>query len=79
MRDYQATKDVFTCVIHLAECLKVSCLSITEENIDSIEVLKNAVSLCKLLDPHNDEILARNTKQIVDPLESLITGRFLEL
>ena len=77
--DYEESKDVFTCIVHLTECLKLSCLPVTEENIDSIEVLKNAVSLCKLLDPHNDEILARNTKQIVDPLEGLITGRFLEL
>ena len=63
----------------LAECLKLSCLPVTEENIDSVEVLKNAVSICKLLDPNNDEILGRNIKRIVDPLESLITGRFLEL
>ena len=77
--DYEETKDVFTCIVHLAECLKLSCLPVTEENIDSVEVLKNAVSICKLLDPNNDEILGRNIKRIVDPLESLITGRFLEL
>ena len=55
----------------MAQNLKLSCFSITEENLDSIEVLKNTVSIHKLLDSKNSETLARNAKKIIDNLNEL--------
>ena len=75
--DYDGSKDVFECTLQLAHNLKYCFLPITETNLQSIEVLKNAVSLCKLLKSTDKEILDRNTKHIIEALQKLITGIFM--
>jgi len=71
--DYEISKDVFECIIQLAEILKLCSPSITEANTESIEVLRIVLNLCKLLNPKNDETLGRNTKEIIETLQNLIT------
>ena len=75
--DYDGSKDVFECTVQLAHNLEYCFLPITETNLQSIEVLKNAVSLCKLLKSRNNEILDRNTNHIIEALQKLITGIFM--
>ena len=75
--DYDGSKDVFECTVQLAHNLEYCFLPIAETNLQSIEVLKNAVSLCKLLKSTNNQILGRNTKHIIEALHKLITGIFM--
>ena len=75
--DYENSIDVFACIIQLANNLKLCFPPITETNLQSIDVLKNAVRLSNLLKPTNNEILGNNTKPIIKTLTKLITGMFL--
>ena len=75
--DYDGSKDVFECTVQLAHNLEYCFLPITETNLESIEILKNAVSLCKLLKSTDNEILDRNTNHIIQAFQKLITGIFM--
>ena len=75
--DYEQSKDVFECTVQLAQNLELCFSPITETNLQSIEVLKNAVNLCNFLESTKNEIFGRNTRHIIEALQKLITGIFM--